>query len=353
MRAGSGKSHNLLRWGTTGYKVDLQDNLPPDTSLGVKMSGYNASIPITDLIPGFTGTFDDAVQIIWVSNYVSVVSLALVAYDTIITMEQEIRLVWRGRWGLPSILYILTRYGTVIQAAVTTVTSTDWNVDMSTCLRLNLFSQWTIPLVMVIVEATLAMRVVALYENRRSMAVGLWTWYLANAGVMLAMMGLSLEGTYGVPSLAPPTLGCELGGTLSFYWELYVPSLVFETTVAALTLFRALQHKRLLSTIPLLHVLVRDGFFYFFIVFALMLLNLVISLTANVLYLGWTPQISICLASVIAVRLFLNLREVAYNAEGATISSSGLFEMSPRATTGTERSTTTWSAVERGPAPYE
>lgn len=279
------------------------------SSVSSSLAGFPSGIPPPP--PGFDGTFDQAVGIAWVSIFVAVASAALLVYDVFLTLEREIRLVWLyGRWGLPTFLYLLNRYGTMIQACLTLVLAFDYDFDMPSCYRWNVFLNWCIPLVMAWVEATLTLRVLAMYGNNLKLVVCLWAWYLINVAAMFTMMGLTLQGTAPMASPAPPILGCRLSGPFSYLWQVYLPSLVFETTVAALTLWKAIEHKQLWSS-PIFFVLIRDGFFYFFVAFALMLVNMVIALTANALYTDWTPQISMALASIVAVRLFLNLRELA------------------------------------------
>jgi len=275
----------------------------------------NASDPNSiNVIPGFAGTFAEVVGIIWVATYLNIASAALVTFDAFLTLEQEIRLVWRGRWGIPSVLYILIRYGSVVQAALNIVGQVDYKLTGDACLAWALLSSWSIPVVMMLVEAMLALRVAALYLNNRLVVAVLFVGWLGAATAMLALMGLSVAGVTPVPSSAPPTLGCNINSSSSPaapYWTLWLPSLIFETTAALLTLARALVHRDIIMNTPLLLVLVRDGFLYFFVIFALMLANLVICLTTNELYYSWMGQPSISIAACMVVRLFLNLRQTA------------------------------------------
>ncbi|KZO91297.1 hypothetical protein CALVIDRAFT_361239 [Calocera viscosa TUFC12733] len=219
-----------------------------------------------------------------VATYAQVASAALLSHDILLTLQREIRLVWRwGTWGSASILYLLTRYGTWIQCCLTLVPLVDYRLDGAQCMPWTMFKQLTIPIVMALVEATLTLRVLALYGNNRTMRACLWLWYLLNITTMFTLTGLNLQTSVSLPSPAPPTLGCILNNKYSYLWELYVPALVFETTVAGLTLLKPVQLKWILSNsnTPLLYVLVRDGFFYFFVVFVLMLANLTICLVMS------------------------------------------------------------------------
>jgi len=289
----------------------------------------NTSLPLNQQIPGFTGTFEEVIQITWATEFLDVAAAALLCYDVFLSFEREVQLVWCGRWGLPTVLYLVNRYGVALQACLNLVAVLDWQLDLDSCYTWNLFSNWSIPVVMMIVEALLAMRVMALYFNNRWVVLFLWLWWLCAAAAMLAMMGVSLVGTIAVASPAPPTLGCQIQGSVSDYWALWVPSLVFETTVASLTLARAISYRTMITDIPIMRVLVRDGFLYFFVIMVLMLVNLVICLTTSSLYYSWFPQISISIASALAVRLFLNLREAAQKPTFSSVGASTVPELFP------------------------
>jgi len=309
------------------------------------------STGVVGQIPGFPGTWDDVIAISWATKMASVASAALLAFDVLLTLEQEVRLVWaRRRCSVPVLLYFLNRYGTMLQACLNVVTATDRTLSLPACERWNLFWFWCIPGVMAVVQATLTLRVTALWEHNRRIAVSLWIWYFLTVAVMCTMMGLSMQGTYPAPSPAPELFGCIVNAPAGYYWQMYLSSLVYEVTIAGLTLWKAVEHKRLLSRVPLLYVLIRDGFFYFFIVFGVMAINLVLNLSANALYWNWTPQLSLAIASCVSVRLFLNLREVACEGEPETgVDSAGVdgIEGSPRPPTFGQASTP-WTTQTSG-----
>ncbi|KAF8874184.1 hypothetical protein BD779DRAFT_1567453 [Infundibulicybe gibba] len=48
------------------------------------------------------------------TNYLIVVAASLVVFDHIITIQQEVDLIWRNPWNLTSFLYIWNRYYTLI-----------------------------------------------------------------------------------------------------------------------------------------------------------------------------------------------------------------------------------------------
>ncbi|KIJ30757.1 hypothetical protein M422DRAFT_267698 [Sphaerobolus stellatus SS14] len=49
-------------------------------------------------------------------NYAYLAALTLIVYDTILTLEEEVTVIWKKKFGLGSILYLLARYCTTVQS---------------------------------------------------------------------------------------------------------------------------------------------------------------------------------------------------------------------------------------------
>jgi len=45
-------------------------------------------------------------------SYVEVANLTVFIWDILLTLPREIEFVWRARWSLGKVLYIINRYGT-------------------------------------------------------------------------------------------------------------------------------------------------------------------------------------------------------------------------------------------------
>ncbi|KIJ51135.1 hypothetical protein M422DRAFT_244314 [Sphaerobolus stellatus SS14] len=57
-------------------------------------------------------------------SYINIVALTLITYDTLITLEDEITLIWKRKFGLVSTLYLLARYFSIVQSSITAFIST-------------------------------------------------------------------------------------------------------------------------------------------------------------------------------------------------------------------------------------
>ncbi|XP_006458582.1 hypothetical protein AGABI2DRAFT_115615 [Agaricus bisporus var. bisporus H97] len=52
------------------------------------------------------------------NKYTDIAAIILIGYECLITMEMEVELVWKSRWNLTKILYLLNRYVTIVDAIV-------------------------------------------------------------------------------------------------------------------------------------------------------------------------------------------------------------------------------------------
>ncbi|EJU03359.1 hypothetical protein DACRYDRAFT_106518 [Dacryopinax primogenitus] len=273
------------------------------------VSGANYTLP-----PGYTGTLDDYVQSIFNAGYFDMVATAIVIFDTVIILGDEIHLVWQGRWGLPTIVYFLNHYGILFQALLNQVAVNDVYLSPEHCLQWNLASNWFIPIIMMFAEAMLVFRITALHENNVKVSIAIRTLYFACSGIMSLLTGLLLDGVGPFASADGSVLACDIRqlGENMFY-TIWIPSLVLETVLVLMTLAKSLAHRRNGLRTPLLAVLVRDGFMYFFIVFGVMLTNLVICMTVeDVYYALVSHRLTLCVSSILSSRLFLHLRKTAY-----------------------------------------
>ncbi|THU93234.1 hypothetical protein K435DRAFT_799876 [Dendrothele bispora CBS 962.96] len=57
----------------------------------------------------------------------------LVVYDYLISLDSEVRLVWRAPWNLGKILYLLTRYLGLVGAIVTVIFDTVQFIPLESC----------------------------------------------------------------------------------------------------------------------------------------------------------------------------------------------------------------------------
>ncbi|KZT51479.1 hypothetical protein CALCODRAFT_133925 [Calocera cornea HHB12733] len=260
-------------------------------------------------------------------------SSALFLYEIFITTDQEVELVWRGKWTLPKALYVLSRYGGMaFNFFVAIVSQTDHNNAF--CDVFNSMQYFLFILISSSSDLLLLLRVCALYNGHET------TWGIRDRWLrtfLLCFFGIILGVDIGlwiwdfkeaVPGSLPPlddNYGClgRSGSPLWIYCISVIGVLALNVMMFTLTMIKLLPNWRLLHmmTMETLHeVVIRDGAVYFGLVLASSTV-----LTTMIFSLGDRPGIEMAalpwssvVIPIAACRLYLNLRSQGHFSQGIT-----------------------------------
>ncbi|KAG1759220.1 hypothetical protein EDD22DRAFT_956127 [Suillus occidentalis] len=114
----------------------------------------------------------------------SVAAAAVVVYDWVLTIGQEIELIWRQRWSLMTVLYLVTRYigipYSVVNVLVTMplVSLTDAHNDYIGNI-LNYALNWTNIVMTAMLDVIMIARLYAMYQGSRTMLIFLVITFLS------------------------------------------------------------------------------------------------------------------------------------------------------------------------------
>jgi len=247
----------------------------------------------------------------------------LMAYDIALLIPSEIALVWRRKWGFPTVLYLITRYGVLLQSIIAFAFPAMLGSSSEASSNGNFWStsgSYSVPITILLSEALLTLRVAILWKETRLAIVFLWTTYSLCAVTSLAIGVLRTVFSMQIAiSLATGGSVEGFASKMDFVGKLFtlwIPGLVMETTLVIAMAIKAHESRKDHIT-KLFRTLFRDGFLYFLCVFALIMVNLVICVSnpaqPDVDWLLVEP--SLCLIALLAGRLFLNLRATAYAEE--------------------------------------
>ncbi|KAF7777838.1 hypothetical protein Agabi119p4_3910 [Agaricus bisporus var. burnettii] len=110
------------RWVPANYVADPEQTSTLDThrshaSLQLKRWRIKKFIEMTS--PNIISSAHLAALNLFVINrWTDIAAVVLVGYECLITMDMEVELVWKSRWSLTKILYLLNRYIIIVGAAV-------------------------------------------------------------------------------------------------------------------------------------------------------------------------------------------------------------------------------------------
>ncbi|EJD39971.1 hypothetical protein AURDEDRAFT_187189 [Auricularia subglabra TFB-10046 SS5] len=243
----------------------------------------------------------------------TVAGTTLFLYDWAITFSDEVEHIWRGRINTVKSLYLYNRIVTPLILAVDLYDKGGLatNLTPTVCKASLLFDGWGTVLSFASIHWIVALRVWTLYGRSRAVLyffILLFGAYFISTAIIWGFAGAEISKT-----IYPSPLLVRMCYTVipSWMWYLWIPSIGFETIIFVLTVYKAWQHWQTDVNTPILTVLYRDGFLYFFVISCLSLVNLFIWLWAPHSLAILLKYFSLPVINVAAFRLVLDLRTTA------------------------------------------
>ncbi|KIJ42471.1 hypothetical protein M422DRAFT_48152 [Sphaerobolus stellatus SS14] len=176
-----------------------------------------------------------------VASYAVVAALALLTYDTLLTLPDEINYIWCShRWGIPSILYFMARSGCFIELVSLIIP-----VNSFTLVVIYLFYDGTHAklqqgmrsgaMTSIGVHGLLLARVYAIAQgNRNVKSVHVVRWQLLLVGFLYVT--IFVLNCIRMKAFQCNTSNSDIFSSLDFAFTIVVIGLVFDVSILAITL---------------------------------------------------------------------------------------------------------------------
>ncbi|KAF7340252.1 hypothetical protein MVEN_01943900 [Mycena venus] len=247
-----------------------------------------------------------------VVRYMHVASTVILLFDYALTFGLEVSLIWRSKWSLTKVLFILSRYSTVFDVPLVLYYSITPYIPTKRCSQLHEGITWVIVFGISVAEAILIMRTYALSGCKRGVLiifVSLWVvrWCIcidSTGGLVFCpecnLYVLPAEKTFSWRSHSPQTnlhrfpefQAVILPQRTEWMWR-YHSYWFLSTILARIILLATTGSERFFSVImaytlwlgikkyghlrsPLVVTLYRDGITYYVFLFVVSLLNVLI-----------------------------------------------------------------------------
>ncbi|KAJ7112685.1 hypothetical protein C8R44DRAFT_985089 [Mycena epipterygia] len=260
-------------------------------------------------------------------------ALTWVVYDVFLTFEREVVSVWRSSWSLSKILFLFSRYHTIIalgfflMEAIGTKhfklplsvpgrenepVGSSWYAPCFANLKVSLASRWYLGLTEVLSilagELLILIRINAVYGWSRKI-------------VVLTLFLFCTEAAIGLVTTIFSILGGSNGllGSKEILACIYIGLIIQKATNVMQDIEEADGQPRKMSLLaafraakltPTLYLCLRDAALYFAVIFGVLLLNLVLILQHNRYAQLGTPWL-LATYSVASTRIFLNLKDMS------------------------------------------
>ncbi|KAF8548810.1 hypothetical protein OG21DRAFT_1489059 [Imleria badia] len=236
-------------------------------------------------------------------QYFNVAGMAILMYDYVITLEDEVQWVWGRGWDSTRFIFTVSRYLPFVGMVITVYA---FLRSTSQPCSLGLEEDIILSLGITAAETLLAVRTYAFWEGNKRLLFCLFIYCCASIGVNVAIY---TAPTQLIPEgVIPP--GCVLISPRNTTF-LYLSLFVFEMLILFLTVYKRLRSYRE-ARISVVHTMYRDGVFYIVSIALVTLANIL----ANSIFPSQFSDIfdlpQVALHSVLASRILFNLRKSSH-----------------------------------------
>jgi len=248
----------------------------------------------------------------WAMKYTTAAFLTILFYDHMITLDKEVETIWPLPWRFPKILFLINRYLIPPLMLVNVSVSLTFAPTSKSCLFVFRWIGFPVILALVTVELMLILRVLALYPHNKKVLVLLVVLFIGN---IIGFLVIGVHLVHQMTETQSPDRqifsGCRRTPPPLLYTE-WIPSVVFESVVIILTLYKALAYRRY---IPALRVLARDSMIYFSIMFSFLMLNVLFARVIRDSLRGMWVQPATLVSCLAVARMTLNIRKLSSDHE--------------------------------------
>lgn len=235
-------------------------------------------------------------------GYLQIISLSFLYWDHLITIDDELRLLWNKPKTLASYLFFTNRYLAFFGNITVTILGFT-TLSVTSCNNYALYRQVLLVASQIVVCALLTMRIYALYTCSIKVLM-----YMLGSGVIL--FAVSCWSLTDQKSDRWEDSGCHIGLSrvtairVATAWEALF---IYDSMLFAFTFYRAYTHRT--EKIPLLYLVFRDGSIYYAAMALATLSNILTFYLAGPYLRGGLSSCASSLSVTLMSRLILNLHQ--------------------------------------------
>ncbi|KAI0692558.1 hypothetical protein BC835DRAFT_1416486 [Cytidiella melzeri] len=224
-----------------------------------------------------------------------IAALCFLVWDIIISTDQEVEHIWQTPFQPLKLVYIFTRYYSVIVLIVL-------NLGVLSCSGWVMVEAVSAVLLEIAVEILLMLRIYALYTGNMRPFVALVPSFIAQVVIMITSLSYSLPRIMTSPHCIETTFPV----TIVAY---SISSIVFEAFLFGLTIYKYWTSRdQPWERVSLLQVLVRDNMWTFLIIFIANFTNTVLFTIAPTTFANMGFPFLLATFGTVGPRLVLNVR---------------------------------------------
>ncbi|KAF7783248.1 hypothetical protein Agabi119p4_2624 [Agaricus bisporus var. burnettii] len=274
------------------------------------------------------------------AKYFQIAAMVMFAYDYMLTLGEEVELIWMRPLSFATMLFFLIRYVSLMQSIVLAVSlnDPDWKgkvgetrifFELTTDIFLVVCTRYAVSEAIFSVslialgQLIMILRVVAIYRGSKKILVFLL--FLWTSQLILSVMGLRTGFTLPLPR---GFVGCSFTGTDAMFSSMWIAPAITDSFVFLLTVYRTKQNiGHLLASVRrgsgsftdrAISILLRDGALYYFVIFLANVMNALFFFLADPGIKPIAAPFNQLLLCTVVSRLVLNLRSLSRSNQDRT-----------------------------------
>ncbi|KAF9007741.1 hypothetical protein BDZ89DRAFT_1168438 [Hymenopellis radicata] len=212
-------------------------------------------------------------------TYFDVSATALYVFDYLLTLEQEVELIWGSEWTITKLLYLVTRYSPFVNAGVILWQQLTPNMSAENCVLVVKMDGWMATAGIMLAEVILTLRTWAIWNRHRFLTVCMPALFLVYSVVGFTVMGIFLSSLKFLILPLPDLKGCLVSaGNPIFRWD-FIIIMIYEAVMLLLMVVKSYQQfreAREIGSSRLLHVVLKDGIIYYLYLSVLNIMNVIV-----------------------------------------------------------------------------
>ncbi|KAJ7367838.1 hypothetical protein DFH08DRAFT_6715 [Mycena albidolilacea] len=248
-------------------------------------------------------------------------SATILLYDHLITIDQEIDLVWRKDWSLLKGVFIFHRYLGLACVLIELYAILNTNVSQSVSTFWFHWEMWAYTVVVLTTELVLLLWIFVIYNRNVQILAALGVLFVAEMVSVIVILAQSFPRLRITATYAPVDSGlhnfCSLFNPPDFFYWYWLPVLIYNTAILALFIGKSAKAFRVLHTpeINVVDSLYRRSLVNFLAIFAVFFLCCMFWIVGD-FSLGQIPVgFALSFSITNSTRLLINIRHAYYSQE--------------------------------------
>ncbi|KAI0075576.1 hypothetical protein K474DRAFT_1382460 [Panus rudis PR-1116 ss-1] len=227
----------------------------------------------------------------------------------------KVELIWRSKWSLTKVLYLLSRYSPFIDTPLNIAYYLTPDIRPDTCDAVYSIGVWITGYGIGLAELVLLVRTYAIYARSRRVLVFLvilWLLWIGGNSAVFYFFTTSVQYVESTKlGLGRDLPGCYTESESPIIFASFASLALFEFVIVSMTIKKGFEHFRdatYLHGRSLAFVLYRDGVLFFIALLVFSTANVVLDVAAPREYLDLLNTLTRVIHSIVCCRVLLNLR---------------------------------------------